>query len=115
MISRDQAVTMLVQLFDNNRLSFREMALLRQVFDQAVAACDEGRAETEADYHMGRGAHPELPSQTVEEEFRYTIEAEAQHSLERQGIQASDRALAAIADFAIEKAEFETRDFYHFR
>jgi hypothetical protein len=115
MISQDQAVAMLVQLFDNNKLSFREIELLRQVFDQAVAACDEDRAETEADYRMGRGAHPTLPSRTVEEEFRYTMEAQAQHSLARQGIQASDRALAAIADFAIETAEFETKDFYHFR
>lgn len=115
MISRDQAVAMLVQLFDNNRLSFREIELLRTVFDKAVESCDEDRAEAEAGYHMGRGAHPTLPSRTVEEDFRYTMEAQAQHSLERQGIRASDRALAAIADFAIEKAEFETQDFYHFR
>jgi hypothetical protein len=115
MISRDQAVSMLVQLFDNNRLSFREMALLHTVFDEAVAACDQGRSDAEADYQMGRGAHPTLPSCIVEEEFRYTMEAQARHSLSQHGIQASDRALAAIADFAIEKAEFETQDFYHFR
>ena len=114
-MTKDQAVAMLVQLFDNNNLTFREIAVLKSVFDQAVEACDENRAEAEAGYHMGRGAHPVLPSRHVEDEFWYTIEVEAEHSLAGKGIQASERALSAIADFAIEKAEFEPRDFYHFR
>jgi hypothetical protein len=115
MISKDQSISLLVQLFDNNKLTFREIALLRKVFDEAVAACNEERADIEADYNMGRGAPPTLPSQDIEDDFYYTLEAEAEQSLAKHGIRASGPALSAVVDFAVEKAEYEASDFYHSR
>lgn len=53
MISKHKSISLLVQLFDDNKLTFREIALLRQVFDEAVVACNEGRSDIEADYNMG--------------------------------------------------------------
>lgn len=61
---------------------------------------------------MGRGAHPELPSQSIEDDFYYTLGAQAQQCLAKHGIGASDPALSAVVDFAVEKAEFEPADFY---
>ena len=115
MISKDQSISLLVQLFDNNKLTFRDIALLRKVFDEAVVACNEGRTDIEADFNMGRGAHPTLPSQDIEDDFYYTLEVEAEQSLAKHGIRASGLALSAVVDFAVEKAEFEPADFYHAR
>ena len=112
MISKHKSISLLVQLFDDNKLTFREIALLRQVFDEAVVACNEARSDIKADYHMGRGAHPELPSQSIEDDFYYTMEAQAEQRLAIHGIGASGPALSAVVDFAVEKAEFEPRDFY---
>lgn len=115
MISKNTAITMLVQMFDSNNLTFRDITLMRQVFDEAVESCNEARSELEADYGMGRGAHPVLPSKDTEDDFYSVMEAQASQRLSERGIKASDRALEAIVDFAVDKAEYEPRDFYYFR
>lgn len=115
MISKDQSISLLVQLFDSNKLTFREIALLRRVFDEAVDVCNEGRGEIEAGYLMGRGAHPQLPSQNTEDDFYSTMEAQAAQSLAKHGIRATGPALNAVVDFAVETAEFEPADFYYSR
>ena len=113
MLRKDEAVAMLLRLFDDNRLSFREINLLRQVFDEAVDICDQERGNIEADYHMGRCGHPELPSRETEDDFYAGIEADAKHELAQKGIHTSDRAIAAIADIIVEKAEYDIQDFYY--
>ena len=115
MISKDQSISLLVHLFNTNNLTFREIALLRRVFDEAVIACNESRAEIEADYHLGRGCFPQLPSQDTEDDFYSTLEAEAEQSLAKHSIRATGPALSAVVDFAVEKAEFGPADFYYSR
>ena len=115
MISKNTAISLLVQMFDSNNLTFREIALMRQVFDDAVESCNESRSELEAEYGMGRGAHPVLPSKDTEEDFYSVMESQASHLLAERGIKASGKALEAIVDFAVDKAEYEPSDFYYFR
>ena len=111
-MTKDEAITTLVQLFDEHKLTFRNIKLLREVFDEAVLACDEQRSENEANYHMGRSAMPSLPSRNVEDDFYDAMESRAQQRLKKAGVAASGKALAAVTEFAIELAEFTPRDFY---
>lgn len=111
-MTRDEAITMLVKLFNDNKLTFHNIALLGLVFDEAIVACDEGRSEQEADYYMGRGCEPDLPGKDTEDDFYYTKEVEAETYLASKGVRASGRALTAITDFVVETAEYTSRDFY---
>jgi hypothetical protein len=109
MLTKDDAVALLIRTFDDNRLTFRDMKLLKRVFDEAVAACDESRVEDEL---KGRN---DLPSQDTEDDFFLLIETEAEQALAERGIKASNQALEAIVAFAIAKAEYEPSDFYFSR
>ena len=111
-ITREQAKNMLIDLFDTNSLTFKSIAVLKDVFDEAVSDCDEGRAERFADYHMGRGPRPLLPSKDIEDDFHHDVEFDAEQHLKKNGLKATKEAVAAVADFAIAFAEIPPEDFY---
>ena len=113
MLSKDEAIGLLLRTFDDNKLSFREIRLLKSVFDQAVEACNQTRLENLAEYEMGRAALPDLYDQDTEDDFFLAMECEAEESLSKHGIKASKKALEAITEFAVEKAGYEPRDFYY--
>ena len=109
-ISKQQAVNLLVQLFDNNKLSFRDIQVVKSCFDTAVEACNEARSEAIASWHMGRSAKPLLPDSDAEDNFWYTLQVEAASKLQQKGIKANDKAIAAIAEVAADIAEFDVED-----
>lgn len=110
-ISREQAKNLLINLFDANSLTFKSMAVLKAVFDEAVSDCDEGRTEKFADYHMGRGSRPLLPSKDIEEDFYHGVEFDAEQHLKSKGIKPTPAAVAAVADFAVDFAEVPPEDY----
>jgi len=112
MITKDAAIQLLVDLFNSNNLSFRDISKIKQVFNEAVEVCNESRSEDEADYLMGRSGQPSLPSKDTEDDFFYNLEVKAEQSLLKRGIKPSSRAIEAIVDFAYDEAEYEIKDFY---
>lgn len=112
MINKEQAKNLLINLFDSNTLTFKSMAVLKAAFDEAVVACDEDRAEKFADYHMGRGPRPLLPSKDIEDDFYHDVGFDAEQSLKAKGVAPTDKAVQAIAEFAVDFAEIPPSDFY---
>ena len=111
-INKEQAKNLLINLFDSNNLTFKSMAVIKAVFDEAVADCDEDRAEKFADYHMGRGSRPLLPSKDIEDDFYHDVGFDAEQHLKSNGIKPTAAAVAAVADFAVVFAELSPADFY---
>ena len=111
-IGKEQAKNLLINLFDSHNLTFRSMAVLKAVFDESVADCDADRAEKFADYHMGRGSRPLLPSKDIEDDFYHDVGFNVEQHLQKNGIKPTKDAVAAVADFAVSFAEIPPEDFY---
>lgn len=112
-LSDEDAVNLLVRLFEENKLTFRDMNILKRVFDAAVEACDEARSEAIADWRMGRVGKPYLADLSTEDNFYYNIKVEAELELAKSGIKASDRAIEAISDFVSNKVGYDSEDFFY--
>ena len=110
-INKQKAIGLLCRLFDENKLSFRDIAKLKEYFDEAVNACDEERRDMEGEHAMGRGAFPTLPSRDTEEDFLAVTERKIAQKLEAKGVIASGRALTALAEITAEETELE--DIYY--
>ena len=111
-LSRENAVRMLVSLFEENKLSFRNMQQLKEVFDEAIETCDEIRSEAIADWKMGRSAKPNLADQDTENDFYYNMQVKAEDTFAKSGIKASSRAIKVVVDFAIDEADYDQKDFF---
>ncbi len=109
-MNKDQAISLLTTLFNDHKLTFRQIQLLKEVFDLAVEETDEYRQNLEAEYHQGRGPHPVLPSKDTEDDFYLTMANKARDRI-KQPI--SEATLNAIVDFAVEEAEYTPKDFYY--
>lgn len=109
-IRKQQAIEMLVKLFDDNKLSFRDIRVLKDCFDLAASTCNEERSSSIAEWQMGRSAKPLLPDLDAEDNFWYNLEQQAEQQLQNKGIKASPKAIAAIAEVAAEIAEFDVED-----
>lgn len=110
-MTREDAIRLLCNLFDDNKLSFRNIALLKKHFDEAVEACNEGREEMEADHCNGCGAFPTLPSRDVEEDFLSDTACTISNKLKAKGVIASGKALQALAEITADETDLE--DFYY--
>lgn len=111
-LTKDNAVAMLVNLFDSHSLSFRDIDVLKSVFDEAVQACDEVRSEMLADYHLGKTGIPSLHCKDVEDDFYMTLESEVYDELNHQGFTVNEVAIKAIANIVFDKAGYEQYDMY---
>lgn len=113
-LSRQEAISMLVNLFDDNKLTFRNVALLKSVFDEAVECCNEGRSEVISEcYKKGLGAPGALPDRDTEDDFYLGLETKAEQVLKDKGIRASGKYLEAIAELLADESGCTTEDFFY--
>ncbi len=110
-ISNQEAISLLVELFDRNALTFRSIAVLKDVFDEAVEVCDNLREEAEvvSTYKHGAGY---LPSKAVEEDARGILAGEVEQHLYKSGIGCNSKVKDVLIDLLIEKCEYSSEDFY---
>lgn len=111
-LSKSDAIEVLVRLFNDNQLTFRDIAVLKSVFDQAVKTCNDGREEDEAEYHMGRAVMPRLASQSTEDDFYFTAQVRVETSLRDDGVVLPEKTLAAVTKVIVDKCELSHRDFF---
>lgn len=107
-LTKDQALSMLFCLFQDNKLTFRSMATLKAVFDEAVEAVNDERSENLASHRMGRSAKPDVFDKDIEDQFYDDITQKASSKAALSGF--SEKALSAIAEFAVEEAGYTTKD-----
>lgn len=105
-LTKEQGISLLFQLFNGHRLTFRDMNMLKSVFDIAVERVNEEREEMETNYAMGRSAKPTLPSKDVEDDFYYVLENEV--------TQITSNNTDEIVDLIIKKCEYTIEDLYYF-
>ena len=110
-ISKQDAVSLLVELFDNNKLTFRSISVLKEVFEEAIVVCNEAREDAEATSRYKNGAGY-LPSKSVEEDARDTLAGEVEQHLNKSGIGCNDKVKDTLVDLLIEKCEYSSEDFY---
>ena len=111
-MDKTTAIGMLVNLFDDNKLTFRDMLLLKKVFDEAIEVCNEERSEKIADYDMGRKPCPNLADRDLEDSFYYTVEADINNRLQKKGFTINSEGLTALAEIVIEKNGYSQEDFF---
>ena len=113
-LSKQDAISMLVCLFDDNKLTFRNMALLKSVFDEAIEACNEERSEKIAEqYNKGFYVPDTLPDRDIEDDFYLGLQAKAESTLNSKGIIASGKALDAITELLAEESGYSVEDFFY--
>jgi hypothetical protein len=102
-----QAIDLLVNLFDENNLRFRDIKVLKRVFDQAVEKCNEQREYAEAENTaFGEGY---LPSRDVEDSAYGLIEMYAEDKLPEK---VSQEVMDSITNIIVETNEFTPADIY---
>jgi len=109
-MNREKAIGLLLHLFDENKLTFKQMKILQSHFNDAVLECDQERSDIEAEYFMGRGSSPSLPSKDTEDDFYAVKGVKVADKLRTKGVIASDKAVAAVVDIITEDTASE--DFY---
>lgn len=113
-LSKQDAISILVRLFDDNKLTFRNMALLKSVFDEAVDYCNECRSEMIAEqYKKGFGIPSTLPDRDTEDDFYLGLETKAEQVLKDKGVRASGKALEAITELLADESGYTTEDFFY--
>ena len=112
-LTKQESINLLINLFDSNKLSFRQINSLRRYFDEAVEQCNEARSEAIADWHMGRTSKPELADASMESDFWYSLEVDATMKFKEKGIEMTGKALDAVVEYAAEVAEFGNTDFFY--
>lgn len=110
-ISKQEGISLLMDLFDSNKLTFRSISILKEVFDEAVVACNESREDAEATSSYKHGAGY-LPSKLVEEDARDILAGEVEQHLNRAGIGYNGKVKEALVDLLIEKCDYSSEDFY---
>lgn len=111
-ITKDEAIALLLNLFDDNKLTFRNMALLKSVFDEAVEACNDSRESMEAEYHMGQKPLPSLFSRDTEDDFYGAIETDVRKALSTNGATENEKTIEIITDLVVEKSGYTQEDLY---
>jgi hypothetical protein len=99
-INKTQAIEMLVRLFEENKLTFGCMKVLKASFDEAVEAVNEMREDGSSG----------LPYRDMEEDFYYTKEFEVEQKLKQKGLKASPALVRVISEIAIAEAEYTIED-----
>lgn len=110
-LTKDQAKHLLAEFFDDAGLTFRSIKVLKEVFDEAVALCNENREEAEAESKF-RNNQGYLPSMCVELDARDIIADEITTHLSKDGIGCSDKVKDSLVDLLIEQNEYSPEDFY---
>ena len=110
-ISKQQAKHLLADFFDEAELSFRSIAILKEVFDEAVTLCNENREEAEVTSKY-RNMQGYLPSMCVELDARDSIAGEIKQHLAKDGIGCNDKVTDSLVDLLIEQNEYTPEDFY---
>lgn len=110
-ISKQEAVSLLTEWFDTQKLTFRSLDVLKEVFDEAVSLCNENRLEAEATstYKDGRGY---LPSKDTEMDGRDNIAFDIEQHLSKSGIGCSDKVKDSLVDLLIAQNDYTSEDFY---
>jgi len=111
MLSKDDAISILMRIFDDHKLSFRDMNLLKQVFDEAISNVDTERSNMLAEYYMGRSGFPSLFPKDIEDQFILSLESNIEDHLSKDGIVASKRAVESITNLLLK--DVDTADFYY--
>lgn len=113
-MNETEAITLLINFFGDNKLSFRKIAILEKYWDKAVLALDEKRSEQWAEYHLGYSPMPDMPDMDTEGDFYYTMEEKVGSKLSDKGVRVGEGALSHIVDMVIEMAEIKEKDFYYY-
>lgn len=110
-LTKQEAKHLLAGFFDEYKLTFRSVAVLKEVFDDAVVLCNENREEAEATSQY-RNMQGYLPSMYVELDGRGSIESEIEQHLNSDGIGYTDRVKDSLVDLLINQNEYTPEDFY---
>lgn len=111
-ISRQQAISLLLNLFNDNKLTFRSITVLKEVFDEAVEQCNEEREEIEAETIDMRNGFPNMPSRDSEDDFYDKFKHIAEERLSQTLKSVDEKTVEAVAELLVENGEYQTRDVY---
>lgn len=101
--------TLLFNFFHDNKLSFREIEELKNLFDKVTNSLHESREEEWAAYRMGIAPVPDMPDKNIEEDFW----ADVEHCIEKAipGL-ISPAGKAGLAKTFVNLAGVEPKDYY---
>lgn len=106
---RQNLETLLFKFFHDNKLSFREIEELKNLFDKVTNSLHESREEEWAAYRIGRTSVPDMPDRNIEEDFW----ADVEHCIEKAipGL-ISSAGKASLAKTIVNLAGVESKDYY---
>ena len=106
---RQNLETLLFRFFHDNKLSFREIEELRNLFDKVAHSLNESREEEWAAYRLGKSPVPDMPDKDIEEDFWSDVEHAVESSI-TGSISASDKA--SLAKTVVNLAGIEPKDYH---